>query len=191
VAPWAPVLSLPGTVLSWSLRSPSGTLQRVAGCLPAACEQRRAEGWEERRGRELLAGERRALLVGGRKKGDLLPAGLKNTLPVLYSPPLFLKVQGTFGIVVMGRKWSGGRCGCSWRGGWNQMSFKVPSNPNHSMKMGEVSLYPCTTLGGTLFCGNNLVFLAQSGGGRWQWLSGEASGQLWGRPSSSASHRRP
>ena len=29
--------------------------------------------------------------------------------------------------------WSSGRCPCSWQGGWNQMIFKVPSNPNHSM----------------------------------------------------------
>jgi len=28
--------------------------------------------------------------------------------------------------------WSS-RCPCSWQGGWNQMIFKVPSNPNHSM----------------------------------------------------------
>ena len=25
------------------------------------------------------------------------------------------------------------RCPCSWQGGWNQIIFKVPSNPNHSM----------------------------------------------------------
>jgi len=29
--------------------------------------------------------------------------------------------------------WSSGRCPCSWQGGWNQMIFKVPSNPYHSM----------------------------------------------------------
>ena len=29
--------------------------------------------------------------------------------------------------------WSSGRCPCSWQGGWNQMIFKVPSNPNHSI----------------------------------------------------------
>ena len=29
--------------------------------------------------------------------------------------------------------WAGGRSPCSWQGGWNQMSFKVPSNPNHSV----------------------------------------------------------
>ena len=29
--------------------------------------------------------------------------------------------------------WSGGRCPCWWQGGWNQMIFKVSSNPNHSM----------------------------------------------------------
>ena len=28
--------------------------------------------------------------------------------------------------------WSSGSCPCSWQGGWNQMIFKVPSNPNHS-----------------------------------------------------------
>ena len=28
---------------------------------------------------------------------------------------------------------AGGRCPCWWQGGWNQMIFKVPSNPNHSM----------------------------------------------------------
>jgi len=25
------------------------------------------------------------------------------------------------------------KCPCPWQGGWNQMTFKVPSNPNHSM----------------------------------------------------------
>jgi len=25
------------------------------------------------------------------------------------------------------------RCPCSWQGGWNQMIFKVPSNPYHPM----------------------------------------------------------
>ena len=29
--------------------------------------------------------------------------------------------------------WSSGRCPCSWQGGWNQMIFKVTSNPYHSM----------------------------------------------------------
>jgi len=29
--------------------------------------------------------------------------------------------------------WSGGRCPCSWQGGWNQMIFKVPSNLNRSV----------------------------------------------------------
>ena len=29
--------------------------------------------------------------------------------------------------------WSSGRCPCSWQGGWNEMIFKVPSNPYHSM----------------------------------------------------------
>jgi len=29
--------------------------------------------------------------------------------------------------------WSSCWCPCSWQGGWNQMIFKVPSNPNHSM----------------------------------------------------------
>jgi len=29
--------------------------------------------------------------------------------------------------------WCGGRCPCWWQGGWNQMIFKVPSNPDHSM----------------------------------------------------------
>jgi len=29
--------------------------------------------------------------------------------------------------------WSSGRCPCWWQGGWNQMMFKIPSNPNHSM----------------------------------------------------------
>jgi len=29
--------------------------------------------------------------------------------------------------------WSSGRCPCWWQWGWNQMSFKVPSNPYHSM----------------------------------------------------------
>ena len=29
--------------------------------------------------------------------------------------------------------WCSGRCPCSWQGGWNQVIFKVPSNPNHSM----------------------------------------------------------
>ena len=29
--------------------------------------------------------------------------------------------------------WSSGRCPCSWQGSWNQMIFKVPSNPYHSM----------------------------------------------------------
>ena len=29
--------------------------------------------------------------------------------------------------------WSGGRCPCPWQGGWIQMIFKVPSNPNHLM----------------------------------------------------------
>ena len=29
--------------------------------------------------------------------------------------------------------WFRGRCPCSWQGGWKQMIFKVPSNPNHSM----------------------------------------------------------
>ena len=28
---------------------------------------------------------------------------------------------------------SGGRRPCSWQGGWNQMIFKVPSNPNNSV----------------------------------------------------------
>jgi len=31
--------------------------------------------------------------------------------------------------------WSGGRCPCSWQGRWNQMVFKVPSNPNYSMAL--------------------------------------------------------
>jgi len=31
--------------------------------------------------------------------------------------------------------WCSGRCPCSWQGGWNQMIFKVPSNPYHSMIM--------------------------------------------------------
>jgi len=25
------------------------------------------------------------------------------------------------------------RCPCSWQGGWNELIFKVPSNPYHSM----------------------------------------------------------
>lgn len=29
--------------------------------------------------------------------------------------------------------WSGGRCPCSWWGGWNLMIFKVPSYPTHSL----------------------------------------------------------
>ena len=29
--------------------------------------------------------------------------------------------------------WSSGRCPCSWQGGWNQMIFKVPSNPYHTL----------------------------------------------------------
>jgi len=29
--------------------------------------------------------------------------------------------------------WSSGRCPCLWQGGWNQMIFKVPSDPYHSM----------------------------------------------------------
>ena len=29
--------------------------------------------------------------------------------------------------------WSGGRCPGPWQGGWNEISFKVPSNPNCSM----------------------------------------------------------
>jgi len=39
-----------------------------------------------------------------------------------------------------GATWSGGQCSCSWQGGWNQMIFKVPSNPNHSMILGFYSL---------------------------------------------------
>lgn len=29
--------------------------------------------------------------------------------------------------------WSTGRCLCPWQGGWNQRTFKVPSNPKLSM----------------------------------------------------------
>ena len=29
--------------------------------------------------------------------------------------------------------WSSGRCPCPWQGGWNEMIFKAPSNPNGSM----------------------------------------------------------
>jgi len=29
--------------------------------------------------------------------------------------------------------WSKGRCPCSWEGGWKQVTFKVTSNPNHSV----------------------------------------------------------
>ena len=38
-------------------------------------------------------------------------------------------------VVKQGRSHScpEGRCPCSWQGGWNQMIFKVPSNPNHSI----------------------------------------------------------
>ena len=32
-----------------------------------------------------------------------------------------------------GATWSGGTCPCSWQGGWNQMIFKVPSKPYHSV----------------------------------------------------------
>lgn len=28
-----------------------------------------------------------------------------------------------------------GRCPCHWQGGWNEMIFKIPSKPNHSMTL--------------------------------------------------------
>jgi len=31
--------------------------------------------------------------------------------------------------------WAGGRCPCPWQGGWNEMIFKVPFNPNHSISV--------------------------------------------------------
>lgn len=32
-----------------------------------------------------------------------------------------------------GTTWSAGRCLCPWQGIWNEMGFKVFSNPSHSM----------------------------------------------------------
>jgi len=46
--------------------------------------------------------------------------------------PLPGSVQGQVGWRWI-TAWSSGRCPCSWQGGWNQMIFKVLSNPNHSM----------------------------------------------------------
>ena len=39
--------------------------------------------------------------------------------------------------------WSSERCPCSWQGGWNQMIFKVPSNPYYSMILWLQDLLGC------------------------------------------------
>jgi len=33
----------------------------------------------------------------------------------------------------LGAPWAGGRGPCPWQRGWNEMVYKVPSNPNHSV----------------------------------------------------------
>ena len=52
-----------------------------------------------------------------------------------------------------------GRGVCSWQGGWNQMIFKVPSNPYHAMILHVWGLSPC--LKAQMLCSNSATRCAQ------------------------------
>ena len=51
----------------------------------------------------------------------------------LWMPPPWQRSRP--GWMELWETWSSGRCPCSWQRGWNQMIFKIPSNPNHSMTL--------------------------------------------------------
>lgn len=42
----------------------------------------------------------------------------------------------------LGETWPRGRCPCSWQGGWNQMTWKVPSKPNYLQILREAVYWP-------------------------------------------------
>jgi len=66
--------------------------------------------------------------LGGAIRGHLARCPEKLWLPPPWQCP-------RPGWMELWAPWAGGRGPCSWQGGWNQMSFKVPPNPNHSMSL--------------------------------------------------------
>ena len=67
---------------------------------------------------------RNSLLWGLRDTGTGWPGKLWLHPPWQCSRPGWMGLWAT---------WSSGRCPCPWQGAWNEMIFKVSSNPNHSM----------------------------------------------------------
>jgi len=61
--------------------------------------------------------------------------------------------------------WSSGGCPCSWQGGWNQMIFKVPSNPYHSMILKKAGI-PASVLQGMFLLLKGLLLLLLV----WGWI---------------------
>ena len=56
-------------------------------------------------------------------------------------PPSVRQDRGSLVRMELWATWSSGRCPCSWQGGWNQMIFKVSSNPYHSMVLSYLHTY--------------------------------------------------
>jgi len=75
-------------------------------------------------GRFRLDIRKKFLIMRVVRYGNRLPREAVDAPPLKCSRPGWMGLRAT---------WSSGKCPCSWQGGWNQMIFKVPSNPNHSM----------------------------------------------------------
>ena len=107
--------------------------RRLQGDLTVACQY--LKGPAGKLGRDFLSG---SAVIGQRTGSNgFKPKEGRFTLDVgrKFFTQRVERPKHRPGWMGLWAAWAGGRCPCPGQGCWNEMIFKVPSNPNHSVML--------------------------------------------------------